>query len=243
MSATKFIAVGVLFILCTSSISCQDEEAEGPTVTIEPFRLSIEVGQEAVFGCSFSHPNNVTHISWFYPDNVTEVGMDYNTTRIYVDEESQLHVRNAQENDTGLYLCKVTFGDSIVTVPGVTFTTAMHGDVTFTTAMHGDVTVTHLPVSSSTVGRVTFLTDDPGNGTLAERIPNPQEVGTAGTGAPETPEIYNATADLNVYVMPTYFTEGMIILGINLGLLLVFLICLAQSLVSERKRMQGYYKK
>jgi len=225
MPATKFIAVGVLFILCVSSISCQDSE-EGPSLSIEPFRLTIEVGNDAVFHCIFTHTDNLTQISWFYPGNGTEVEPESNTTRIYVDGES-LHIKNAQENDAGLYLCRATVGNSISTAPVVTFSTTMHGDVT----------VTQLPVTNSTDGRLTFATDAPSNATFAEEIPGPRQVET------EMPPTYNATVDVKVYVMPTYFTEGMIILGINLGLLLIFLICLTQSLVSERKRMQTYYKK
>lgn len=223
MPTTTIIAVGAIFILCASSASCQDSE-ESPPVTIEPFRLTIEVGNDASFACHHLLPDNITHVSWFYPDNVTEVAPESNSTRIYVDTESQLHIRNAQENDTGLYLCKVTVVDSISTDP----------TVTFSTTLRGDTTVTHLPISNSTDAGVT---DASNNVTVAGKIPDPRPVET------ETPETFNATVALNVYVMPTYFTEGMIILGINLGLLLVFLICLTQSLISERKRMQTYYKK
>lgn len=217
MPATKFFAVGVLFILCATSISCQDEE-DKPPLSIDPFRKTIEVGNDAVFQCIPLAPNNLTRIAWFFPDNVTEIGSESNSSRIYVDKDSQLHFRSAQENDTGIYLCKTIITNSLSTVPVVSSST-----------MHGNITVTQLPASNSTGGHATVSTEAASTATFTDQI--------------ETPESYNATVELKVYVMPTYFTEGMIILGINLGLLLVFLICLTQSLVSERKRMQAYYKK
>ncbi len=46
---------------------------------------------------------------------------------------------------------------------------------------------------------------------------------------------FNATSDLFIYVMPNYFTEGMIILGINAFLLVVFLSCTLNQYLQHRK--------
>ena len=50
----------------------------------------------------------------------------------------------------------------------------------------------------------------------------------------------NASADITIYDMPDYFTEGMIILGINAVLLLVFLGCLVHSTI-QNKRAKAQY--
>ncbi len=53
---------------------------------------------------------------------------------------------------------------------------------------------------------------------------------------------FNVMVNVRVYVMPSYFTEGMVILGINAVLIVVFLLCLIHSTV-QHKRMaaqQGY---
>ena len=46
---------------------------------------------------------------------------------------------------------------------------------------------------------------------------------------------HNATAQLDIYVMPDYFTEGMIILFINAGLIVIFLGCLLHSFIKGRR--------
>ncbi len=45
----------------------------------------------------------------------------------------------------------------------------------------------------------------------------------------------NATSDLFIYVMPNYFMEGMIILGINAVLLVIFLSCTLNQYIQHRK--------
>ncbi|KAK7090925.1 hypothetical protein V1264_010660 [Littorina saxatilis] len=47
--------------------------------------------------------------------------------------------------------------------------------------------------------------------------------------------VHNATAELHVYEMPSYFEEGMIIVGITTGLVLVFIICAVHSFIRNRK--------
>lgn len=46
---------------------------------------------------------------------------------------------------------------------------------------------------------------------------------------------FNATAELKVYTMPTYFTEGMIVIGINAALLVIFFMCFAYHTVKNRR--------
>jgi len=41
---------------------------------------------------------------------------------------------------------------------------------------------------------------------------------------------------IETYVMPDYFVAGMILLGLNLGLCLLFVVCLASSIITERRR-------
>ena len=52
----------------------------------------------------------------------------------------------------------------------------------------------------------------------------------------------NASAVITIYDMPDYFTEGMIILGINAVLLLVFFGCLAHSTI-QNKGAKAHYDK
>jgi len=44
---------------------------------------------------------------------------------------------------------------------------------------------------------------------------------------------------LKVYVMPSYFTEGMIVVGINIGLIGIFIMCSIWSLVRSRRERQA----
>ena len=46
---------------------------------------------------------------------------------------------------------------------------------------------------------------------------------------------HSVTAELHVYKMPTYFTEGMIIFGISLGLVLVFTTCALYAFIQNKK--------
>ena len=50
----------------------------------------------------------------------------------------------------------------------------------------------------------------------------------------------NATVIYRVYIMPSYFKDGMIILGINCVLLVIFLAGLAHSAAVDRKRFKRY---
>lgn len=50
---------------------------------------------------------------------------------------------------------------------------------------------------------------------------------------------FNATAELKIYVMPSYFTEGMIVVGINAALVVIFLLCFAFHTVRNRKTSKG----
>lgn len=56
---------------------------------------------------------------------------------------------------------------------------------------------------------------------------------------------YNTTAELKVYIMPSYFEEGMIIMGINAGLVLIFLICFLYTFIrskQERKQIKKLHR-
>lgn len=57
----------------------------------------------------------------------------------------------------------------------------------------------------------------------------------------------NRTVELRAYEMPTYFMEGMIIVGVNCGLILLFIGCginsLIQSRRQKRKRREETYRK
>jgi len=55
-----------------------------------------------------------------------------------------------------------------------------------------------------------------------------------------TPGTYNGTFTCVVYVMPTYLKEGMIILGINIFLAIIFLGCLARSILADKRRLAKY---
>lgn len=199
-NALKTLAV-LLSVL--SAVSVAQEYGDGlPTVTIEPFRWTMEVGESTTLECTFSgaYTNSTT---WFYPDNVTEVSSEFNSSRIWADDEGVLHVTDGQVNDTGSYLCVVTVDTDVVAA------------------------TTESP------------TTDENRTDISEKGGRNVSAAAAFYDA----ESYNATVYLHVYVMPTYFTEGMIILGINVGLLLVFLAFLAQSMASERKRMKLYGRK
>ena len=52
----------------------------------------------------------------------------------------------------------------------------------------------------------------------------------------------NASASITIYDMPNYFTEGMIILGINVALILVFLGCLTHTTIQNRRAKAQYDK-
>ena len=45
---------------------------------------------------------------------------------------------------------------------------------------------------------------------------------------------YNATFDLDTYLMPDYFLAGVIVLCVNAGLCVIFVICLIHSYFKER---------
>jgi hypothetical protein len=53
---------------------------------------------------------------------------------------------------------------------------------------------------------------------------------------------YIIEVEVDIYHMPSYFMEGMIILGINAVLLVIFLICLIHSTIQHRRMAakQGY---
>ncbi len=51
-----------------------------------------------------------------------------------------------------------------------------------------------------------------------------------------------ATADIGIYVMPDYFTEGMIILGINAVLIVIFFSCLIHSTIQNKRAREKYNK-
>lgn len=50
----------------------------------------------------------------------------------------------------------------------------------------------------------------------------------------------NATCDVTVYVMPSYFTEALIILCINGGLVILFFLCLIHSQLTQHRRKRLY---
>lgn len=206
-----YAAAVVASVLLSVLVSC--DESEFKPLTIAPFRLTTEVGTEAVFSCTFYDSSEYVTLSWFYPDNVTEVTRELNaSSRVYVDIGFNLHVTDVRENDTGLYLCSVKVGGSNDTIPDeITLSST-------TMVMVGE------NVSDFTKASILVST---------EVAVNMSEVDVL---------VYNETVYLKVYTMPSYFIEGMIILGINLGLLLIFGICLVQSFVSEKKRVQLYYK-
>ncbi len=92
------------------------------------------------------------------------------------------------------------------------------------------------------------------NGTLIRNLPDDSRfndtygvltisaaaVADSGTYTCSVKESFNATAEITVYIMPDYFTEGMIILGINTFLLVVFLSCLLHSTLKDRRSRAKY---
>lgn len=60
-----------------------------------------------------------------------------------------------------------------------------------------------------------------------------------------TCQVSNCTATLSVqvYEMPSYLTAGLIVLGIDLGLVVLFCACLAYKTVSQRRELNQYKKK
>lgn len=48
---------------------------------------------------------------------------------------------------------------------------------------------------------------------------------------------FQATAELKVYWTPKYFTEGMIVVGINAALLVIFLLCFTYHYVRNRRKL------
>lgn len=48
---------------------------------------------------------------------------------------------------------------------------------------------------------------------------------------------FQATAELKVYWTPTYFTEGMIVVGINAALLIIFFFCFIYHYVRNRRKL------
>ena len=50
---------------------------------------------------------------------------------------------------------------------------------------------------------------------------------------------HSVTAQLHVYKMPSYFTEGVIIFGINMGLVLVFIGCALYSFIHDQKETKA----
>jgi hypothetical protein len=52
----------------------------------------------------------------------------------------------------------------------------------------------------------------------------------------------NATGTLNVYIMPSYFMEAMIVMGINIALVLIFIGCGIHQFIRSRKE-KGNSKK
>lgn len=212
-------AAVVTSVLLSVLVSCDDSDVK--PLTIDPFRWTTEVGTEAVFSCTFYDPSTPVILSWFYPDNVTEVMRELNaSSRVYVDIDFNLHVTDVRENDTGLYLCSVTVVSNSTLpdeIPLSSTTMVMVGENV------SDFTKTSILVST-------------------EVAVNTSEGEVLGHSAAESLLLYNETVYLKVYTMPSYFTEGMIILGINLGLLLIFVICLVQSFVAEKKRVQLYHK-
>ena len=50
---------------------------------------------------------------------------------------------------------------------------------------------------------------------------------------------FNTTGELEVYIMPDYFKEGMIVVAINIVLIIVFCICMIHSTIRNRKRYGG----
>ena len=53
----------------------------------------------------------------------------------------------------------------------------------------------------------------------------------------------NATATLKIYVMPSYFTEAMIVMGINIVLVLIFIGCGINQYVQTRKEKKTNLRK
>ena len=64
----------------------------------------------------------------------------------------------------------------------------------------------------------------------------------SGTYVCSVGQAVNASAVITAYIMPNYVTEGMIILGINGILLVIFFSCLAQSTIQNRRARAHYDK-
>jgi hypothetical protein len=162
-------------------LSSAQGELEVPTVSIEPFRLSLATGEFRHVTCSASGlgAGNVTSIVWL-DGSETDI-RDVNSSRVAYDDVTPgiMVLRDAQLSDAGTYTCVVTVN---------------------------------------------------------------QTAGAAVDSASMDAVTYNATFVYNVYVMPSYFTEGMIILGVNLFLAAVFGACLIRSMVADKSRLVKYGK-
>ena len=107
-------------------------------------------------------------------------------------------------------------------------------------SLHADLAPTPLTWLNPNKTDVNNLNDSrishDGNGTLTITDTRTSDSGIYECTAGAT---WRATADITIYVMPSYFMEGLVILGINGALLVVFLGCLAHSQIKQRKANKG----
>jgi len=178
------IILGLVIALSNVSNAQTDgtDDTDPRTQVIDPYRLSLEIGDSAFVNCSMDDTtlqpaDNITSIIWYGGDmtdlrNQNLTGRGYNLG----DVDGSVVFTDASIDDSQTFYCVIT------------------------------IQIEATEYSNETVG------------------------------------IYNSTFVYKVYEMPTYLKEGLIILGVNIVLLIVFVACLARSMVADKKRLQKYAK-
>ena len=77
--------------------------------------------------------------------------------------------------------------------------------------------------TTSTLTIMDIMVDDTGNYTCITSLPE-----------------FRSQIHIETYVMPDYFISGMILLGINLGLCVLFIVCLTSSIIRENREKKKY---
>ncbi|ESN98684.1 hypothetical protein HELRODRAFT_188877 [Helobdella robusta] len=63
---------------------------------------------------------------------------------------------------------------------------------------------------------------------------------TTSSPATDLSNYKNSTIEIGIYIMPSYFTEGMILLGLNMGLGSLLVVLNSYSFYKERKSLKGF---
>ncbi|XP_066495513.1 cell surface glycoprotein MUC18 [Tiliqua scincoides] len=111
------VALGCLFLA-----SCCGRGADGKVEVSTTSVVEAEVGKKAVITCSFSTPENVTYVNWFYMDKNDRkkiISMFRGTVhidesefrgRVNLTEELALAIENVVLQDAKTYVCQVGAG-------------------------------------------------------------------------------------------------------------------------------------